>query len=98
MSHVVADSCSEIRLTIIIIQMLTTKEHQASELREGFQSLVRDINSIGLEVNQELRAAERQKNSLFEELSSTLHNLEQLKASFSRLVILHIPVRQAGAH
>ncbi|KAJ8455585.1 hypothetical protein ONZ51_g12396 [Trametes cubensis] len=67
------------------MKMLTTKEHQASELREGFQSLVRDINSIGLEVNQELRAAERQKNSLFEELSSTLHNLEQLKASFSSI-------------
>ncbi|KAH9887920.1 hypothetical protein C8Q73DRAFT_794362 [Cubamyces lactineus] len=67
------------------IELLTAKEHQASELREGFQNLVREINSIGLEVNQELQAAERQKNSLFEELSNTLHNLEQLKASFSSI-------------
>ncbi|KAI0324392.1 hypothetical protein GY45DRAFT_1365103 [Cubamyces sp. BRFM 1775] len=67
------------------MEMLATKEQQASELREGFQSLVREINSIGLEVNRELRAAERQKNSLFEELSNTLHNLEQLKASFTSI-------------
>ena len=65
---------------------MATQVIRAATLREQLRALIQDIHSTGVDVHEAFRETGRQEANLFQELSQTLRNLDQLKSSFSRSV------------
>ncbi|KAI0659984.1 hypothetical protein C8Q70DRAFT_983322 [Cubamyces menziesii] len=65
------------------IDAMATQVIRAATLREQLRALIQDIHSTGVDVHEAFRETGRQEANLFQELSQTLRNLDQLKSSFS---------------